>query len=134
MNISPLWISAEVQARIKPPPIPIIRKETDDVSECDIIKIKMRRNPSDADSETYGLKIAIFEHGQPEEFLALMKNLKTAVDSTGTTSAAGKINYLRTLLRGGALRDFDKLEIHNNGTSNAHLKFTQEGLLRYFPR
>ena len=49
-------------------------------------------NPSYDESETYELKIAVFEHGQPEEFLALMKDLKTAVDKTGTTSVAGNIN------------------------------------------
>ena len=61
--------------------------------KCDIIKIKTHLNPSYAESETYELKIAAFEHGQPEEVLALMKNLGTAVDRTGTASAAGNINY-----------------------------------------
>ena len=72
MKLSPVWLSAEVQAWIKPPTIPLIKKETDDASECKIFKIKMCRNPSDANSETYELKIATFEHSQPEEFLALM--------------------------------------------------------------
>ena len=57
MKISPVWISADAQQRIKPPPIPIM---------YDIINIKMRQNPSTADSETYKLKIITFEHGQPE--------------------------------------------------------------------
>ena len=65
--------------------------------ECDIIKIKIRWNPSVADSEKYELEIATFENGQLEEFFALLKNFKTAIDGTGTTSVAGKINYLRTL-------------------------------------
>ena len=51
----------------------------------------MRQNPSDSDPETYKLKIATFENGQPDEFLLLMKNFKTAIYGTGTTSAAGKI-------------------------------------------
>ena len=59
-------MSSEVQARIEPPSIPIIKKETDHFSECDIIKIKMCQNPSDANSERYELMIATFEHGQPE--------------------------------------------------------------------
>ena len=60
----------------------------------------MCRNLSESDSETYKLNIVMFEHGQPEEFLALMNNFKTAIDGTGATSAAGKINYIRTLLCG----------------------------------
>ena len=59
------------------------------------------------------MKIVIFEHGQLEEFLQLMKNFKRAVDRTGTTVTAGKINYLRTLLRGEALRKFDALASQN---------------------
>ena len=85
-------------------------------------------------SETYELKIVTFEHGQPEEFLQLMKNFKRAVDGTGNTTAAGKINYLHTLLNGGSLRAFDELASPNAGTKNAHLKFIQEGLLGYFFR
>ena len=65
-KLSPVWIRAEVQARIEPLLIMLIKKETGDVSECDITNIKMRRSLSDADSETYKLKIALFENGQPE--------------------------------------------------------------------
>ena len=45
-----------------------------------------------------------------------MKNFKRAVDCTGNTMEAGNINYLRTLLRGEALRYFDELSINNTGT------------------
>ena len=109
MKLSPVWISAEVQARIKTLPIPLIKKEADYVRECDIIKIKKRQDPFDANSETYDIKIATFENSQPEELLALMKNLKSAVDGTGTTLASGRINYLRTLLHGESLLEFDGL-------------------------
>ena len=68
------------------------------MGDCGIIKIKMCQDLSDADSETYKLKIVMFENSQPKEFLALVNNFKTVV----------KINYLRTLLRGEALREFEK--------------------------
>ena len=61
----PTWISAEVQASIKPPPIPLIKKEPDDVNGYDINKIKMCWNLYGADSETYELKIVKFEQVQP---------------------------------------------------------------------
>ena len=67
MNKStPDWISAEVQALIKPLQITPVKKITDNVSKFNIININMRWNPSDADSETYELKIVTFENGQPE--------------------------------------------------------------------
>ena len=100
MKIYPAWISAEVQARIEPPPIPLIKKEPPESNEYAIIKIKMHQNPLDAASETYTLKIVTFEHGQPEEFLKLMKNFKRAVNETGNKTAVGEINYLRNLLHG----------------------------------
>ena len=78
------------------------------------------------------MNIVTFKHGQPEEFLQLIKNFKIAVDGTGTTTAAGKIHYLLTLLRRESLREFDKLSSQNAGTNVAHLKFIQEGLLSYF--
>ena len=95
------------------------------MSECDIINIKVRWNPSDADSETYEMNIVTFYHRQREELLALVKNFKRAVDRAGTTSEVERINYLRTLLSGESLQFFYKLEIQNTTTSNAHLKFIQ---------
>ena len=92
----------------------------------------MRRNASDVDSETYKLKIVTLDHGQPEKFLQLIMNLKRAVDRTGAKTSAGKINYLRTLLSGEALQEFDKLAIQNTGMNNVHLKLIQEGLLILF--
>ena len=123
MNISPVWLSAEVQARIEPPLIPLIKKYPKEVNEYDIINIKMRQNPSDVASEIYELKIVTFKHVQPEEFLQLMKNSKREFDSTVNITTAGKINYLRTILRGEALRDFDELASQNAGTKTTNLDF-----------
>ena len=94
----------------------------------------MCQNPSDPASETYKLKIFTFKHGQTEELLQLMKNVKRSVDDTGTTTRVGKINYPRTMLHGEAIRDFDELSCQDAGTKNTHLKFIQESLLVYFPR
>ena len=60
------------------------------MSERDIIKIKICRNLSDANLKMYKHNIAMFEHGQLEEFLTLMKNFKNAVDGTDTKLAARK--------------------------------------------
>ena len=96
-----------MQAQIEPPPIPRIKNEIDDVSECEIIKIKIHQNLSDANLEMYELNIEMFEHGQPEEFLTLMNILKKNVGGMWTNLATGKINYLLTLLCGVLLWKFD---------------------------
>ena len=52
MKIYPVWFSAEYQAWIKPPTILLIKKDPEEFNKYDIIKIKMRQNPSNAASET----------------------------------------------------------------------------------
>ena len=64
----------------------------------------MHQDPTSSRSETYKLKIAIFENGKIEESLNMVKNFKTAINGTGNTSADRKINYLRTLLSGKSLQ------------------------------
>ena len=49
-----------------------------------------------------------------------MNNFKRDFYGIGTTTAAGKINYLRTLLHGGVLQDFDGLSIQNAVTNSIH--------------
>ena len=94
MKVYPYWISVEEQAQIEPPPIPLVKKEPDEVNDYDIVNINMHQNPSDADSETYKLKIVAFEHSQLEEFLQTMNNFKREVDGKVNTMASGKINYI----------------------------------------
>ena len=66
----------------------------------------MCQDPVSATSDTYELKVQTFKNGKPEEFLQMMKNFKNGIDGTGTTSASGKIQFLRTMLRG---EDLDNL-------------------------
>ena len=99
----------DVQARIEPPTIPLNRTVTDNMKGCDIIRIKMRWDPESYMSETYELNIDTFENVKPEELLALMNNFNTMSEGTGTMSATRSINYLHHMLRGEAIRVFDKL-------------------------
>ena len=90
------WLNADFQAHIELLPIPLIKATSGKLEECNIIKIKMRRDPASATSETYELKFQTYENGKPEEFLEMMKDFKTNTDRTGTTSATGKFSsYLQ---------------------------------------
>ena len=66
ISTNPAWLSAYVKARINPPPIPLIKEVTEDVNDCDIIKIKMHLNAAPANSETYELKIYNFKNRKRE--------------------------------------------------------------------
>ena len=127
------WISADVQARIDTPPIPLINMELEEERASNIIKAKLRKPLALATSETCNIAIVTLENSQPEEFLALLNNFKIAIYRTGTASVAGQINWLRMMLRGEALIDFHKWSSHNNDMKNSHLKHITEGLLEYSP-
>ena len=100
MNIGkPKWINTYVQAHSKPPPIPLIRSVTLKIVECNIVNIKMFRDPVSATSKTYDLKFPTFKNCKPGQFLQIVKDFNTATGGTGTMSATGKIHFLRTLLR-----------------------------------
>ena len=56
-------------------------------------------------SETHNLNLSMFEDVQPEEFIVLLKNLRTVIVETSTMSQLGRINYLHKMLLGEVLRD-----------------------------
>ena len=93
----------------------------------------MRQDPASAASKTYELKVQMFENGKPEEFLQMMKDFKTGTDGTGTTSAPENIQFLRKMLRGETLWEFDVIASQVGITTNVHLKQIKEVLLSYPP-
>ena len=77
------------------------------------------------------MKMTTFGDGQLEEFLALLKKLKTEIDETSTTSPSNQTNFLSPMLRGSSLREFEELSLQGKITNN-DLKNIMEGLLDYF--
>ena len=70
--------------------------------------------------------------GQSEEFLAILKNFRIAIDVTVITSPSVRINYLGTMSRWQALKEIGEFVSQNNGSTNEHLKNIAEDLLGYF--
>ena len=132
LGLSSNWLSADVQTRIEPPPIPLTSPEEVQERACDTIKVKIKYNPASAGSETHEFKIAIFDNDSPEELLQFLTNAKKAIKRTGTKKFSGRINFLRTLLRGEALGEFDILASQKNGMTNTHYNYIKGGLLEYF--
>ena len=52
----------------------------------------------------------------------MMTYFKNGTDGTGTTSTPGKIQFLRTILCGEALRQFEVITIQVGSKTNGHLK------------
>ena len=126
---NPDQLRVDVQACIEPLLIHLNRVVIENKKDCDIIKINMRQYPTSATSETYELKIAVFKNGKPEDLFTTMKNFKTEICRTGTTTATIRINYLHIMLCGEGLREFDELASQVTGTTNAHMNFIKEDLL-----
>ena len=68
----------------------------------------------------------MFNNGELEYFLTLLKLFGITIDRTNMTYQSGQINYVHTMLYGQALRGFDELASHNNGSTNGHLKHITE--------
>ena len=100
LRVEPNWLSAEVQARIEPPPTPIASPKEFKERACNTIKVKRRRNPTSAGSETYEFKMTIFENGKPKRLLQLMMNLNKAIDKTGNMAVAGIIHFICITIHG----------------------------------
>ena len=64
----------------------------------------MRQILAPAASKTYKFKMTVFENVRPEELPGFLKNFKNFIDGNRTTIVSGRINYLRTLVCGEALR------------------------------
>ena len=99
-----LFPSTQVYAIIEPPPILTIKKEVE-IKNKNIIKIKLRLNPNSSTSEKYEFKVGTFNSSPQEEILQLLTKFDKEVVGTGISSNVGKIAFLRTLLRGKALRE-----------------------------
>ena len=67
------------------------------------------------------MNMSTFDNGQPEKFLAQIRNFKIAIDRTGTTTSTVQINYLRTIIHGKIPRGFDELSLQGN-TTNKQIK------------
>ena len=76
--------------------IPFSKIESTKEHHTNIIKINIRHKPVSATSDTYELKINIFENSQSEELLALLNKFKKAINKTGTAAISRCINHQRT--------------------------------------
>ena len=129
---NPNWLSSDVQSHIDPPQIPLNRAAPENTKECDIIKIKMCRDPASATLETYELKISTFDNGKPVEFLRILNNFKTVINGTGNITPDRIIDYLHTLLCGESLSKFDELVSQVTVKTNNHIDFIKESLVGFF--
>ena len=101
-------------------------------TENDYVKIKLRRYPTSKKLYMYEFKRALFDHVKLGEFLLLVKNYNMALDILGTLAENSKLQYIRTLLHGEVLRQFDNFCAQVGSTTMSHFNQVVLGLEKYF--
>ena len=82
--------------------------------------------------DLYEFKMSLFDHGNLEEFLLFISNFKMTLAATGKLEIDTKIQYLRTLVHGEALRQFYLLSDDIENTETLNLDYYIKGLALYF--
>ena len=77
--------------------------------------------------------MSLFDNGEPEEFLFLMRNFNMTLAESGTLESGAKVQCLRTLVHGGALRQFDSLSADVESATPLTVEIIIKGLASYFP-
>ena len=89
------------------PPIPLIKIKHDDKSDKDFVQLKFHRYTMSEGVDLYKHKMALFDNGEPEEFLLFICNFNMNLEASGTLDMSEKFQYLHTLVCGELLRQFD---------------------------
>ena len=62
-----------------------------------MLKIKLLRDSMSEKSDIYKSRMALFDNGDPEEFLLFVLNFKMTPEAPVTITSIAKMNYLGTL-------------------------------------
>ena len=103
------WCADTNTDHVEHHPIPLVKETSTVKSDGDYVKLKLRRDTTSSTLDLYEFRMSLFDYGQLEEFLLFVRNFQTTLAATGTIETEAKVQYLRTLLRGGALHQFDLL-------------------------
>lgn len=123
-----------------PPPIPLRRPTLPEPTKLETLIIKLRSDPTDANSQTYDLPVRIFKTGTPEEWLLFVKDLRRVIAGQNITTGPNKYSMTRRLLGGDAEAVFLAATTAHGNETNANFElclrdvathiFPQRALLR----
>ena len=116
------WNQVAVQVHVHAPLIPLNKSNNDDKLDRYCVKNKLRRDPMSENLDFYEFKMIFLDNSSLEEFLLLIRNFQMTLDASGRLTAGMNVGYLRTLLRGEALRQLGTLSIEVGSTTSEHLK------------
>ena len=113
---------------MKPPLIPLIKRKNDAKLNKNGVKKYCVGILHSEKSDLNHLKIALFNCGEPEEFLLFVRNFQMTLEASGTLAAGANIQYLCTLVRGKALCQLDIFSVEVVSMTTEHLNLIILGL------
>ena len=111
------WNIVTVQLHVVTTPIPILESNNKYKLDKYCVKIKFRRDPTSQKLDLYEFKTALFDNGEPEEFLLFIRNFNMTLEASGMLAANKNIQYLHMLVRGEVLHQFDTLSSEVGSTT-----------------
>ena len=85
------WMTGMTHPHVEPPPIPLIQETYDGNPDKDLVKLKLRRDPTSSTSDLYEFKISLFDNGEPEEFFLFVRNFNMSLVASGTLEVGAKV-------------------------------------------
>ena len=132
ISLKKKWNTGTVQVQIYPPPIPLIKSKNDEKLDKDFFQIKFCSDPTSEKLDLYELKMALFDNDEPGDLLLFIRNFNMTLKVSGMLKAGADIQYLQTLVRGEALRQFDVLSAEVDSDITEALTYIILGLVTYF--
>ena len=122
------WNLGLTQVHVELPPVPLIKFKSDGKSDKYFVKLKLFMDPTSGTSDLYEFKMSLFDNGNTEEFLLFVRNFKMNRVVSGTLETGTKVQYLRTLVHGEALHQFDLLYAGVEITNALTVEYILKGL------
>ena len=101
--------SVVLQVHVEPPPTPLIEINHNYKSEKYFVQMELHRYPASYKLDPYEFKMTLFNNGELEEVWLFVRSFNMTLVASGTLDTAVNMQYLRTLVCGEALHQFDFL-------------------------
>ena len=103
-------------------------------SDENSVKLKLRGYPTSSTSDLYEFRMYLFDHGKLEEFILFVRNFQMNLSAIGTLETEAKAEYICTLFRGEALRQFESLSADMKNTETPlYVDYPLRVLVWYLP-
>ena len=109
-------------------PIPLDREEVEKLSKHEVLSMKLRTTPGDANSMEYEMTIPFFRSGSPEKLLEFIKRLRRVFVGTNLTTGPEQYAMARRLLEGDALAAFERAATAHGGQTVANMTLCLQDL------